>query len=75
MPTNSPLRATILPRSYGPVLRLGWLVAMVLIIGTLQYLATSTQRQWIYVLQRLCYIPVVVAGLIIGWRGGLARLE
>jgi two-component system, NtrC family, sensor histidine kinase HydH len=27
--------------------------------------------QWIYILQRLYYIPVVVAGLIIGWRGGL----
>jgi signal transduction histidine kinase len=52
-------------------LRLGWLVAMVLIIGTLQYLAASSQMQWIYILQRLYYIPVVVAGLIIGWRGGL----
>jgi two-component system sensor histidine kinase HydH len=52
-------------------LRIGWFVAMVLIIGALQYLATSTQMQWIYVLQRLYYIPVVVAGLIIGWRGGL----
>jgi two-component system sensor histidine kinase HydH len=52
-------------------LRLGWLVAMVLIIGTLQYLAASSQMQWLYILQRLYYIPVVVAGLIIGWRGGL----
>jgi two-component system sensor histidine kinase HydH len=52
-------------------LRLGWLVAMVLIIGTLQHLAASSQMQWIYILQRLYYIPVVVAGLIIGWRGGL----
>jgi two-component system sensor histidine kinase HydH len=52
-------------------LRLGWLVAMVLIIGTLQYLAASSQMQWLYILQRLYYIPVVVAGLITGWRGGL----
>ena len=52
-------------------LRLGWLVAVVLIIGTLQYLATSTQMAWLYILQRLYYIPVLLAGLIIGWRGGL----
>lgn len=52
-------------------LRLGWLVAMVLIIGTLQYVATSSQMAWLYILQRLYYIPVLLAGLIIGWRGGL----
>jgi hypothetical protein len=57
----------------GHRLRLGWLVAMVLIIGTLQYLATSSQMAWLYILQRLYYIPVLLAGLIIGWRGGLAR--
>jgi two-component system sensor histidine kinase HydH len=55
----------------GHRLRLGWLVAMVLIIGTLQYLATSSQMAWLYILQRLYYIPVLLAGLIIGWRGGL----
>jgi two-component system, NtrC family, sensor histidine kinase HydH len=52
-------------------LRLGWLVAMVLTLGTLQHLASSTQMQWLYILQRLYYIPVVLAGLIMGWRGGL----
>jgi len=55
----------------GPRLRTGWLVAMVLIIGTLQYLATSGQREWLYVLQRLYYIPVLLAGLVMGLRGGI----
>jgi two-component system sensor histidine kinase HydH len=44
---------------------------MVLILGTLQYLATSGQREWLYILQRLYYIPVLLAGLVMGWRGGL----
>jgi len=52
-------------------LRIGWLVAMVLILGTLQYLATSSQKEWLYIVQRLYYIPVLLGGLIIGWRGGL----
>ena len=55
----------------GPRLRTGWLVAMVLIIGTLQYLATSGQKEWLYILQRLYYIPVLLAGLVMGLRGGL----
>src|ERR1019366_3567969 len=55
----------------GHHLRLGWLVAMVLTLGTLQYLTSSSHMEWIYVLQRLYYIPVLLAGLITGWRGGL----
>lgn len=52
--------------------RLGWLMAMVLLLGTLQYLVAPSQLTWIYILQRLYYIPVVLAGLTVGWRGGLA---
>jgi two-component system sensor histidine kinase HydH len=44
---------------------------MVLIIGTLQYLAVSSQMEWLYILQRLYYIPVLLAGLVMGLRGGL----
>jgi two-component system sensor histidine kinase HydH len=55
----------------GHRLQLGWLVAMVLILGTLQYLAAPSQMQWLYILQRLYYIPILLAGLIKGWRGGL----
>ena len=55
----------------GHHLRLGWLVAMVLTLGTLQYLTSSSHMEWIYVFQRLYYIPVLLAGLITGWRGGL----
>jgi two-component system sensor histidine kinase HydH len=52
-------------------LRLGWLVAMVLISGVLQYLAAPSQMHWVYVLQRLYYVPTVLAGLSMGRRGGL----
>jgi two-component system, NtrC family, sensor histidine kinase HydH len=52
-------------------LQLSWLMAMVLIVGTLHRLVAPNQMQWIYILQRLYYIPVVLAGLITGWRGGL----
>jgi len=55
----------------GRRLQLSWLMAIVLIVGTLHRLAASNQMQWIYILQRLYYIPVVLAGLITGWRGGL----
>jgi two-component system, NtrC family, sensor histidine kinase HydH len=52
-------------------LRLGWVVAMVVILATLQRLAAPSQMHWIYILQRLYYIPIVLAGLSMGWRGGL----
>jgi two-component system sensor histidine kinase HydH len=52
-------------------LRLGWLVVMVLLLGTLQSVVDPSQMHWIYILQRLYYIPVVLAGLIMGLRGGL----
>jgi len=55
----------------GRSLRLAWLVATVLILGALQSLAAPSQMHWLYVLQRLYYIPIVLAGLNIGWRGGL----
>lgn len=50
---------------------LGWLAAMVLAIGILQYLATPNLMHWVYILQRLYYLPTVLAGLVMGWRGGL----
>jgi len=55
----------------GHRLQLSWLMAIVLIVGALHRLVASNQIQWIYILQRLYYIPVVLAGLITGWRGGL----
>lgn len=53
------------------VVWLGMLTAIVLLVGTLHHLAAPNQMHWIYVLQRLYYIPIVLAGLILGWRGGL----
>ena len=50
---------------------LSWLAAMVLTIGVLQHLAAAGEMHWVYVLQRLYYVPTVLAGLVMGWRGGL----
>ncbi len=52
-------------------LRLPWLVASVIILGGLQSLAVPSQMHWVYVLQRLYYIPILLAGLSTGWVGGL----
>lgn len=41
-------------------------------IGALQYLTPLTWVHWLYVLQRLYYVPIVMAGLRLGWGGGLA---
>jgi two-component system sensor histidine kinase HydH len=55
----------------GHGLWLAWLVVIVLTLGALQQLAAPSQTHWIYVLQRLYYIPAALAGLRMGWRGGL----
>ena len=44
----------------------------VAVIGVLQFLTPVTATHWIYILQRLYYIPIVLAGLRMGWRGGLS---
>jgi signal transduction histidine kinase len=46
-------------------------VASVVTIGIVQYLAPASPVHWLYVLQRLYYVPIVVAGLNAGWQGGL----
>lgn len=55
----------------GRLWRLAQLVVVIVILGTLQYLVAPSQMHWLYILQRLYYIPVVFAGLTMGWRGGL----
>jgi signal transduction histidine kinase len=47
------------------------LAALVLLLGTLQHMAAPNLMHWVYVLQRLYYIPIALAGLVLGWRGGL----
>jgi two-component system, NtrC family, sensor histidine kinase HydH len=44
----------------------------VVIIGVLHYLTPLSAAHWIYILQRLYYIPIVLAGLRLGLRGGLS---
>ncbi len=40
-------------------------------IGLLQYLTPQSSMHWLYILQRLYYLPIVVAGLTWGWRSAL----
>jgi two-component system sensor histidine kinase HydH len=49
----------------------GLILAAVAAIGILQYSTPKTLIHWLYVLQRLYYVPIVLAGLDMGWRGGL----
>ena len=51
--------------------RQGLLFAAVVAIGVLQYLTPPTTLHWLYVLQRLYYVAIVLAGLDMGLRGGL----
>jgi len=60
----------------GPGTEEGWrlqamLLAVVATIGVLQYLTPLTAAHWLYILQRLYYIPIVLVGLRMGLRGGL----
>ena len=50
----------------------GLILVAVAVIGVLHFLTPGTAAHWIYILQRLYYIPIVLAGLSMGWRGGLA---
>src|SRR5208282_4482187 len=50
----------------------GLILAAVAVIGVLHFLTPLTAVHWIYILQRLYYIPILLAGLSMGWRGGLA---
>ncbi|MGH9358262.1 MAG: two-component system sensor histidine kinase NtrB [Terriglobia bacterium] len=46
-------------------------MAVVAVVGILQYLTPPTLVHWLYVLQRAYYVPIVLAGLSRGWRHGL----
>lgn len=49
----------------------GAALLLVVTIALLQYLTPRGLAHWHYVLERLYYIPVAGAGLILGWRAGL----
>jgi len=73
-PRIAKLRA---PGDHGAGIPEGWLwrsliLLAVAIIGVLHFLTPRTAPHWIYILQRLYYIPILLAGLSMGWRGGLA---
>jgi two-component system sensor histidine kinase HydH len=44
----------------------------ILAIGVLNYLAPQSRALWHGIFQHLFVLPVVIAGLFFGWRGGLA---
>ncbi|MGO8735522.1 MAG: sensor histidine kinase [Terriglobia bacterium] len=55
----------------------GWLwrsliLVVVAVIGVFHFSTPLSAAHWIYILQRLYYIPIVLAGLSMGLRGGLA---
>jgi hypothetical protein len=43
--------------------------------GVLQYLTPLRVVYWLYVFQRLYYVPIVLGGLSMGRRGGLCNLN
>jgi signal transduction histidine kinase len=50
----------------------GLLFGAVGAIGVAQFLTPRTSLHWLYVFQRLYYVAITLAGLDMGWRGGLA---
>src|SRR5689334_22267063 len=52
-------------------IRIGAIVAGTLSIGLLHQVTPVSAAHWHNIYQHLCYLPVVVAALMFGWRGGL----
>src|ERR1035441_10667053 len=50
----------------------GVILGAVVVTGILQFVTPLTATHWIYILQRLYYIAIVLAGLSMGLRGGLS---
>jgi len=50
---------------------MGAIAAAILSIGLLHQVTPVSAAHWHNIFQHLCYLPVVVAALIFGWRGGL----
>jgi len=72
LPLSPKLGATM--PAAAAALRERWLwraVLLVVVVGVLHFLTPLTATHWIYILQRLYYIPIALAGLSMGWRGGL----
>ena len=46
-------------------------LAAVATIGVLQYLTPPISAHWLYIIERLYFVPIVFAALNAGWRGGL----
>ncbi len=55
---NSPISGTVIFVAVG-------------VIGLLHNSTPQAMMHWLYILQRMYYVPVVLAGLKWGWRGGL----
>ena len=60
------------PRTLVDWPRRGLILVAVAVIGVLHFLTPISAAHWIYILQRLYYVPIVLAGLDMGLRGGLA---
>jgi len=51
---------------------IGAIVAAILSISLLHQITPASASHWHTIFQHLCYLPVVAAALMFGWRGGLA---
>src|SRR3982751_2614714 len=60
-------RALLRTRSLRSVLTVG---LTLLLISVALYVTPDPLLHWHYILQRLLYLPIIVAGLTMGWRGG-----
>lgn len=61
-------------KSPSPARTHGWIsIAMLFIvaIAVIQWVVPPTLVHWHYILQRMYYIPIAGAGLLLGWRTGL----
>jgi two-component system, NtrC family, sensor histidine kinase HydH len=56
---GSPARLVVLP------------VIAVLILGLFHHFTATQSIHWINILRRLYYLPIVMGGLMVGWRGGV----
>jgi two-component system sensor histidine kinase HydH len=59
-------------RAKGHWLGRGINLAFVGAIAFLQFSIPQDSVHWLYVVQRLYYVPIVIAGLNTGWRGGIS---
>lgn len=65
---------TVAEMGQGRVYAWRWQIALAAAVGTIgifHHAVPQTSVHWVYILQRAYYVPIVLAGLKWGWRGGM----